>query len=190
MNLWVDEGVEIGHFFDSTAVKGYHYWLMSVQDLPYIDSLRFAKEGEIREGYYAIAALPRLAKMLAAPEGDLHYRLEGRIELGRPQLCLTVQALLSLDCQRCLQPMQQDLQLRSYVCVARNEAELLRWDAIDLESGGAMVDAVLVEARMSVQDFVEDEVLLGLPVAFSHPEGECPESLSGFVGLEAGSETS
>lgn len=163
---------------------------MSAQDLPFIDSLRFAKGGEIREGYYAIAALPRLAKMLATPEGDLHYRLEGRIELGRPQLCLTVRAALSLDCQRCLQPMQQELHLRSCVCVARNEAELARWDAIDLESDHAMVDAVLVEARMSVQDFVEDEVLLGLPVAFSHPEGECPGSLSGFVGLEADSHAS
>ncbi len=163
---------------------------MSAQDLPYIDSLRFAKDGESREGHYAIAALPRLVKMLVIPEGDLYYRLEGTVELGRPQLCLTVKAVLSLDCQRCLQPMQQDLQLRSCVGVARNEAELARWDAIDLESGGAMVDAMLVEARMSVQDFVEDEVLLGLPVAFSHPEGECPETLSGFVGLETGSHAS
>ncbi len=163
---------------------------MSAQDLPYIDSLRFAQSGEIREGYYAISALPRLVKMLADPEGDLHYRLEGRMELGRPQLCLTVQAVLSLDCQRCLQPMRQEVRLRSCVCVARNEAELARWDAIDLESDRTMVDAVLVEARMSVQDFVEDEVLLSLSVAPSHPEGECPESLVGLEGLETGSQAS
>lgn len=172
-------------YFDLMAVKEYHSILVSAQDLtldlPFIDSLRFAQSGEIREGYYAIAALPRLVKMLSSAEGNLHYRLEGGTELGRPQLCLTVQAVLSVDCQRCLQPMRHDVQLHSCVFVARNEAELQRWDAIDLESGRDMADAVLVEARMSVQDFVEDEVLLSLPVAPVHPDGECPEPLSRFV---------
>jgi len=163
---------------------------MSAQDLPFIDSLRFAQSGEIREGHYAIAALPRLAKMVSSAEGSLHYRLEGRTELGRPQLCLTVQAVLALECQRCLHALQQDVQLHSCVCVARNEAELARWDAIDLESDRDMADAMLAEARMSVQDFVEDEVLLSLPVAPSHPEGKCPEPISGFGSLEAGSEAS
>lgn len=186
----MDKGLRVRGHFDLIAIKGYHSTLMSAQDLPYIDSLRFAKDGEIRAGYYAIAALPRLAKMLSSVQGDLHYRLQGKTEFGRPQLCLTVQAVLSLDCQRCLHPLPQDVQLRSCVGVARNEAELARWDAVDLESGRDMVDAMVAEARMSVQDFVEDEVLLSLSVAPSHPEGKCPESLTGFGILETDSEAS
>lgn len=157
---------------------------MSVQDMPLIDSLRFARGGECREGYYALAALPRLADVLSETDGDLYYRLEGRTVQGRPQLHLTVRAALLLTCQRCMQALPHAFELESAVWVARNEAELARWDAVDLAAEDAMTDAIVAGApgaHMAVQAFVEDEVLLGLPAAPRHAEGCCPASLSAYI---------
>jgi len=166
------------------GVTVYYYGLMSVQDMPLIDSLRFARGGELREGHYALASLPRVAEVLAETDGDLYYRLEGRTVQGRPQLHLTVRAALSLTCQRCLQALPHVFELESIVWVARNEAELARWDDADLAALDAMTDAIVAGPpgpHLAVQAFVEDEVLLGLPAAPRHAEGRCPASLSAYV---------
>jgi uncharacterized protein len=52
--------------------------------------------------------------------------------------------------------------------LARSEAELERLDA--LPDG----DAILVGETLNLVDLVEDEVLLSLPLAAMHAEGECP----------------
>ncbi len=52
--------------------------------------------------------------------------------------------------------------------LARNEAELERLDALPDS------DAIQPGERLSLVELVEDEVLLSLPLAPMHAEGECP----------------
>lgn len=73
-----------------------------------------------------------------------------------------------MTCQRCLGAMRHAVQIERALHLARNEAELERLDA--LPDG----DAILVGETLDLVDLVEDEVLLSLPLAAMHAEGECP----------------
>ncbi len=73
-----------------------------------------------------------------------------------------------MTCQRCLGAMRHAVQIERALHLARNEAELERLDA--LPDG----DAILVGETLNLVDLVEDEVLLSLPLAAMHAEGECP----------------
>ena len=83
-------------------------------------------------------------------------------------LQLTVHGQVELTCQRCLGGLQHTVQIERVVLLARNEAELERLDELPDS------DAILLEETLNLVDLVEDEVLLGLPLAAMHEEGQCP----------------
>ena len=64
--------------------------------------------------------------------------------------------------------MQHAVEIDRTVYLARTEAEMERLDAMPDS------DAILVGETLSLVDLVEDEVLLGLPLAAMHAEGKCP----------------
>ena len=90
--------------------------------------------------------------------------------LGSLSMRLMVHGQVEMTCQRCLGPMQQAIEIDHMVLLARNETELERLDAIPDS------DAILVGENLNLVDLVEDEVLLGLPLAAMHDEGQCPVS--------------
>lgn len=98
----------------------------------------------------------------------MQYQLSGVTEAGRPALRLQVQATLWLTCQRCLEKYPEQLNLDSVLPIARNDAELAQWEADD-----PMLDALVADPRLEVAALVEDEILLGLPVAPLHPGDAC-----------------
>jgi len=80
-----------------------------------------------------------------------------------------------LVCQRCLQPFDFAVAQQTGLLLAREEAELEALDAGEAE-------VVLAAAPLDALTLVEDEVLLSLPFAPSHDEGQCPaRSGSGTV---------
>jgi len=133
-----------------------------------IDSLQFARAGRNVSGEFSAADAARLGDILNPSDGAVQYLIEGRLGGGRPVLNLKVQTTVRLTCQRCLETFALPLSIESELWLARDEAELARWEAED-----ALVDAVLADERLDVRELVEDEILLSLPVAPRHPEGEC-----------------
>jgi uncharacterized protein len=133
-----------------------------------LDSLHFARSGEVLSGVYPISELPRLLDLLASDEGTVQYRLVGSIALGRPTLQLSIEAELRLVCQRCLEPYTEALRVASTMPVARDERELARWESED-----PLIDALVADPRLDVRTLVEDEILLSLPIMPRHPEAEC-----------------
>ena len=83
-------------------------------------------------------------------------------------LRLSVRGEVGMTCQRCLGDMQHVVEIEHTLHLARNETELERLDA--LPDG----DAILVGEVLDLVALVEDEVLLSLPLAAMHAEGECP----------------
>ncbi len=66
------------------------------------------------------------------------------------------------------------LELDSVLPVARNEAELLRWEALD-----PLLDALVADPALDLAALVEDEILLGIPLVPMHAEGDCdPDGLA------------
>jgi uncharacterized protein len=114
-----------------------------------------------------VTEFPRLAHEFT--QGELFCRVTGQNDQrGGVSLQLKVQGEVGLICQRCLGDLLHAVQIARVLHLARNEAELERLEALPDS------DAILVDEAIDLVDLVEDEVLLSLPLAAMHAEGECP----------------
>lgn len=136
---------------------------------PVIDVREFAQSGGCLTGVVAVAELPRLADFLAEPGGEMSYTLIGHVDGdGHPRLQIGVSGRLALRCQRCLEPVGQAI-------VTDRELRFLD-DASDLpnvEDEAEDLDDLPMPAQMRVLEWVEDEILLALPIAPRHDVGGC-----------------
>lgn len=130
---------------------------------PYIDSLDFARNGKRISGLVPIAELPRLQEFLDSPQGALDYILQGGMDhLGRPILDVNLHGSCQLRCQRCLDALDYAIQ---------HEMRLLLCDQAgldELDDDEEDFDGILAEEHMDVVALLEDEILLGLPIAPRH----------------------
>ena len=134
-----------------------------------IDGLKFARERQRLEGDLPVARLPRLAEDLFDSAGNVSYALAGFVdERGRPGIDVRTRARLGLVCRRCLSRVDFDLDRRTRFLLAADEAELP-----ELAEEGMEIETVTLQSVSNVFDLIEQEVLLGLPMAPSHPEGAC-----------------
>jgi len=132
-----------------------------------VDPWRFCRDGQSWETRSEVAAFPRLAHEFT--QGALFCRVVGRVDQrGSLSLQLTVSGDVQLTCQRCLGSMPYKVEVERTLYLARNEAEMERLDALPDS------DAIHAGEILSLVDLVEDEVLLSLPLATMHAEGECP----------------
>lgn len=132
-----------------------------------VDPWRFCKDAQSWETRSDVAAFPRLAHEFT--QGTLFCRVVGRMDQrGSLSLRLTVSGEVELTCQRCLGSMPYGVEVERTLYLARNEAELERLDALPDS------DAILPGETLSLVELIEDEVLLSLPLATMHAEGECP----------------
>lgn len=132
-----------------------------------VDPRRFCAGGQSWEIRSDVSAFPRLGHEFT--QGELFCRVVGETDpRGMMSLLLYIEGALTLICQRCLGEMRHALAVDHVLALARDAAELERLDA-DAES-----DAIPVENRLDLIALIEDEVLLSLPLAAMHAEGECP----------------
>ena len=137
-----------------------------------IDAFEFVRQNERREGQLAFADLPRLSKESANASGTLDWSLAGGIgKLGYPQLVLSVSATVPLVCQRCLAPFPCDIQSKSVLILAKNEAEA---DEIDEMLGDDELDVIVGSQALDILALIQDEALQALPLSPRHEV--CPDS--------------
>jgi uncharacterized protein len=144
------------------------------------DALKLSASGESLAGVVDAADLPRVADRLATDAGAarIEWRLVGGVDgQRRPVLTLTLTGSVPLVCQRCLQPFAAMVDQSTELLLARSEAELARLDADEIE-------VVLAAERLDPLALVEDELLLSLPFAPRHADGEC-DAASAAVGGES-----
>lgn len=133
-----------------------------------IDSLDFANQRRHMAGAIALVDLPRTHDLLAHTEGELSWSLEGgKDALSRSTLHLRLAGEFSLVCQRCLTPMPFRLEADSTLTLFTNEARLESACEDD-----DTLDAVMADPAFDVLAPIEDEVLLGLPMAPRHAHCE------------------
>jgi uncharacterized protein len=134
-----------------------------------LDVRRFAEEGLALEGESPLSGYPRLAAEAAGRGADTPVRWSARGEMLNPGhlqpqvwLHLQAEATLKLVCQRCLSevdiriPVDRDFRFVSDEAVAEAEDDEAEED-------------VLAESRtFDLLELVEDELLMGMPVAPRH----------------------
>lgn len=133
---------------------------------PFIDSVDFARNSKEIRGETGLAELTRLAETLARTDGSLTYIVRGFREGDADMLEVSVHGECFLRCQRCLGEMAYPVGIDSRLL-------LLPADQLDEVADDDDVDAIEAVSKLDVLALVEDELLLGLPFAPRHPEGEC-----------------
>lgn len=133
-----------------------------------IDPLRFCKMTQVWEIDASLSEFPRLLPDLS--QGQLHCRVTGRTDKHYGcVLRLEISGEVETTCQRCLGRLAQEVAIDREISLARDEAELERREA-DSDAG---MDTILMSAKLSLIELIEDEILLGLPLAPMHAPGVC-----------------
>lgn len=139
-----------------------------------INNIEFAQKALEIHDIISVSQFARLADMLADMAGRLDCRLQGGKDADNAAFIrLQIQGQLNLICQRCLQPCKYDISIDQHFKLVRDEAEMpAPEDERDDE------DFLPIQAEMPVLELMEDELLLALPIAPKHEEGECSNESS------------
>lgn len=156
-----------------------------------LDMAAFAlAEGRL-DGDWPLARLPRLLQdalplSAGSPAQSVAWSACGSRKAvvgGEDQIRLHLQAgtALQLTCQRCLQPMTVQLDVRPSLRFVRGEAQA---EALDEDSDE---DVLALTPALDLLPLIEDELILGLPLVPRHDI--CPHPLPMSAGEEALGET-
>jgi uncharacterized protein len=113
-----------------------------------------------------LAELAGLRSLRAGVDGNVRGHAHFAHEQGMPVADLTFSGTVSLECQRCLQPMERSLQRVSRIALIGSEDEAARVPPERepvLAAGG----------RISIGELLTEELLLLLPIVPLHEEREC-----------------
>ena len=135
-----------------------------LSELP--ETVNFTRQVELNrtiEGVYPISKLTRLSEILLSNEGFVTARLEFGQCVGFACLKGRVSATLSVECQRCLQPMQIEVKGGFKFALVNSEDEF--------EFLPEELEPYLIEGEeQSIIELTEDELLLSLPMVTVHEE--------------------
>ncbi|MGF1644819.1 MAG: DUF177 domain-containing protein [Thiotrichales bacterium] len=118
------------------------------------------------EGALPLARFERLSAALADPQGEARFRLAFRhLGAGRYRVSGELDADLTLQCQRCLNPFAARIESRFELAMVESEEAAER--ALEQD---ALESVIVNEQSLSVVELLEDELLLALPAIPRHPE--------------------
>lgn len=141
-----------------------------------LDVAAFAEAGAQIEGEWPLPGLPRLAAGAVAaadvPAQPVAWQAGGEIRKvgGARQVWLHLQAqsTLMLPCQRCLQPVAQDLAVDRWIRFVEGEEQAAE---LDEESED---DVLALPRSLDLRWLVEDELILELPLVPRHEDCSPP----------------
>jgi uncharacterized protein len=134
-----------------------------------IEPGKFARSRNRLAGAMQVASLPRVADLLFDSGGTVRYAVSGFVNArGYSALRVELDAELSLRCQRCLGRLLQPVHTeRDIVLVPGADEFSQREDEAESE------DVIPDVPRLDLAPLLEEEMLLALPLAVRHEEGEC-----------------
>lgn len=142
-----------------------------------LDVKAFAKAAGVLSGHWPVSGFERLGELLVATDltsGPVQWSAQG-VELpvrggsAETWLHLRAQAMLHLQCQRCLQPCAHTAVLDRRFLFVADEATAAELDA-DVDH-----DVLVFARELDLHELVEDELLLDMPLVPRHET--CPQPL-------------
>ncbi len=133
----------------------------------HIDPIRMAETRRLLQGQLALAEMERLGGALLNNDGEVAVSLEfGTDSEGIRYMRGRIQAEVSLECQRCLEPMRYPIDSEFALAMVRSAPEA--------EALPSHYEPLLVEDEpLFLRDIIEDELLLALPIVPMHASEEC-----------------
>jgi len=144
-----------------------------------IDPVRFARDRVRLAGSLGAADLPRFSEQVGldpaegerAGAGDwrIGYEVAGHLDdHGRPALWLKLDGIVPLRCQRCLGVLITRIDSQREIVLVAGADEFASFEDEDESS-----DVIPAVSRLDLRGLLEDEALLGLPIAPRHADGAC-----------------
>ncbi|MBI1732069.1 MAG: DUF177 domain-containing protein [Gammaproteobacteria bacterium] len=135
----------------------------------YFEPIRLAQRAEEIVGDLAVSQMPRLRQFLSDGSGTVHVSIACvRGELGAVLIRGNLSATLKAECQRCLGVFDLPLHVTIDACAAPDAGT---------EAGPVPEADVIMQGennQVHLAGFVEDEMILALPLAPLHAAGQCP----------------
>ena len=132
-----------------------------------IEPLLLAERMERLDGHLPLCTMKRLREIIHEDSGTIEYHLQlGKDDLEIPYIKGNFKVTLKLICQRCLNPFNLDLNGEVNIGLAMSETE------VDMLPG-EYEPMLLTADQISLSTLIEDEVLLGIPMAPAHEDGSC-----------------
>lgn len=137
------------------------------------ETANFVRQVELNrtiEGVYPLSKMERLSEALLSDEGYITAKLEFGYSFGFACLKGKVSVKSLVECQRCLKPMETELEGRFKFALVNSEDE---FELIPEE-----FEPYLLEGdEQSIIDLIEDELLLSIPMVTVH-ENACSDYLT------------
>jgi uncharacterized protein len=139
-----------------------------------LDVGRFAEAAGTLSGAEPLQTYPRLSAELAGPPADGRVQWEavgaehdGQAGTPLPWLHLTASTTVPLICQRCMTPVDVDLQVDRWFRFVADE------DTAAAEDEESEEDVLVASRDFDLHTLIEDELLMEIPVTPRHEH--CPE---------------
>jgi uncharacterized protein len=142
-----------------------------------IDPFKAAAHGIKLHGFLKVKNMNRLLPLLHASEGEVQVNLDfSKDEQG---ICIVrghIQANFMLQCQRCMGSLNYEIMDDFISGVVDNEEQ-----ATDIPEG---YDDIIIanEAVLAIQDMIEDDLIISLPIVPMHDPDVCNIKLPLGVG--------
>ncbi|HEA26017.1 MAG TPA: hypothetical protein ENH92_02750 [Ectothiorhodospiraceae bacterium] len=142
---------------------------MAEEKLPVsFDPVRFAKWGRHLEGNIPLSKMSRIAGLATALRGDLWLSLDCSMGEDRVRaLRGHIKAVVPMQCQRCMEEVEITVDSTFTLGVVDSEAYA--------EKLPEEYEPLLIEEdeKLFLQDLIEDELILALPIVAMHPDQGC-----------------
>ena len=138
-------------------------------DLPLrIEPKRLARIGETIAGEYAIHDMQRLVELLYDSTGKVIFSLDFIFDNGQniPLIKGSIEAQVNIPCQRCLGGMEFKIDNPVFLGITNSRSGSV---SLPDECEPLQLD----EDSILLQDLIEDELILALPISAMHNAHEC-----------------
>jgi uncharacterized protein len=142
------------------------------QQLPnLINPSRLAEKNAILKGTLLLSTMSRLKEFLADPKGEVVVSMKfSRDEDQNIFIDLQVNTELILTCQRCMNSLNYPISINVLLSPMMDETKISRLQNYE--------PLIMQGELVAVQDIVEDEILLNLPLIAKHSQNSCSVVLS------------
>lgn len=145
---------------------------MSTHTIPdHIDPYRMAEQSQHLSGCLQVSEMPRLANNILPSDAMVEVNLDfNRDEQGVYSLIGQLKTVLSLQCQRCMEPFIYEIITSFHLGIVKTIEE-----ANNLPE--KYEPALTQDGSLALRELIEDEIILNLPIIPKHDTDECKVKL-------------
>lgn len=130
----------------------------------YINNYDFATSHMQIEQEVNISFMSRALELFERLNGQLKVKISGEVT-DKPALNISIYGKIATLCQICLDPVEIDISHNVIVPIFKSESQL---DEALFGEDAQYTDGIIADPEFNVFDFIEDEVIMLLPVSPRH----------------------